>query len=227
MDLPTFKPVSDHAVLIEFGTKVSDDLNRCVVALDKALAQANILGVIETVPALVNLLVLFDPLCTTHTEIEAAVTCLFPIKDNAKEPTQTHVVPVCYDENLSPDIAVVADAVGLSVDEVIAMHLSSKLRVSMYGFAPGYAYLSGLPEAIQVPRKPSVVRGVPIGRVMIAGPQCLITTVVMPTGWSIIGRSPFEVMQDDLSNPFIFDVGDNVVFKRMRREDLPVAMQAP
>ncbi len=227
MGLPTFKPVADYAVLIEFGTKVDDALNRKVVALDKAIAAARITGVVETVPALVNLLVVFDPLATTHTNVQAAVTTLFPLGPTDDVETTAHSVPVCYDTELSPDLINVAKAVDMSIEAVIAAHMSANLRVSMYGFAPGFAYLSGLPDAIQVPRKPSATRGVQTGRVMIAGPQCLITTVVMPTGWSIIGRTAVQVMQDDPDNPFLFNVGDSVTFERIRREDLPARLQAP
>ena len=227
MSLPTFKSVADHALLIEFGTHVDDDLNKKVVALAQVISRTAILGVVETVPALVNLLVVFDPMVTTHTMIQAAVSRLFPL-DVAKHGRQAkHRVAVCYDTELSPDLICVAKANDLSVDAVIAVHLSSELRVSMYGFAPGFAYLSGLPHAIQVPRKPSATRGVPTGRVMIAGPQCLITTVVMPTGWSIIGRSPSQIIQDNPDDPFLFKVGDTVVFDRIQRADLPVGMQSP
>jgi inhibitor of KinA len=227
MTLPTFKPVADRALLIEFGTKVDDALNRKVVTLDQAIAAAKVKGIVETVPALVNLLVIFDPLITTHADIQNAVTALFPLNKAETSNTQTHTVPVCYDTDLSPDLIDVATATGQSVDAVIKAHLSSHLRVAMYGFAPGYAYLSGLPDAIQVPRKPAATRGVPTGRVMIAGPQCLITTVVMPTGWSIIGRSGIQIMQDDPDNPFLFNVGDSVVFERITRAELPIEMQSP
>ncbi len=225
--MPTFKPVADSGVLIEFGTHVDDALNKQVIALDHAIAAADINGIQETVPALVNLLVVFDPLQTTHAQIEAEVRALFPLNMAQDNGGRTHHVPVCYDVELSPDLLAVAEAVNLSVEDVITAHLSCDLRVSMYGFAPGFAYLSGVSPQIQVPRKPSATRGIPKGRVMIAGPQCLITTVVMPTGWSIIGRTPCDVILDDPDKPFLFDVGDTVVFDRITRADLPAELQSP
>ena len=225
MTLARFKFVADHAVLVEFGTEVSDDLNRLVVALDSQINAADIAGVIETVPALVNMLVVFDPIETDHVTIEAAIRCLLPVKNTDEHSATTHRVPVCYDAELTPDLAAVAAAVNLSVDAVIKAHLSQSLRVSMYGFAPGFAYLSGVDKTIQVPRKPAATRDIPKGQVMIAGPQCLITTVVMPTGWSIIGRTAFEVMQSDPDNPFIFKIGDTVKFERTSRSALPAEMQ--
>jgi inhibitor of KinA len=63
------------------------------------------------------------------------------------------------------------------------------------------------------------VRGVPDGSVIIAGAQCLITTLTMPTGWWIIGRSPTRVLTGDTARPFLFDVGDHVRFRRISQSD--------
>ena len=52
-----------------------DRANHAVVALDRALAGAGVVGVGEVLPALVNLLVEFDPVVTDHVEVEAAVAC--------------------------------------------------------------------------------------------------------------------------------------------------------
>jgi inhibitor of KinA len=89
----------------------------------------------------------------------------------------------------------------------------------MYGFAPGYAYLAGVPDAIRLPRKPAPLRGIPAGSVIIAGPQSLVTTLTMPTGWWIIGHSPTRILSEDPERPFLFDVGDTVRFRRIVRTE--------
>jgi inhibitor of KinA len=63
------------------------------------------------------------------------------------------------------------------------------------------------------------VRGVAAGSVIIAGPQCLVTTLTMPTGWWIIGRSPTRILTSDPARPFLFDVGDKVRFRRISRAE--------
>ena len=68
---------------------------------------------------------------------------------------------------------------------------------------------------IQLPRKSAAIRGVPAGSVIIAGPQCLVTTLKMPTGWWIVGRSPTRILSEDPDRPLLFDVGDGVVFRRI------------
>lgn len=214
---PTFTPVADHGLLVEFATEISDATTGAVFALDAALSATPVEGLREVVPALVNLLVVFDPLLTDHSAVEAVVRRLLPSDAGETAAFDRHHVMVCYDEDLGTDLAGVAAACDTSVDAVIAAHLAGDYRVLMYGFAPGYAYMAGVPEVIHVPRKPAAVRGIPAGRVIITGPQCLITTIEMPTGWSIIGSSPANVLRSDPDHPFLFDVGDHVTFERIDR----------
>ncbi|WP_298261335.1 allophanate hydrolase subunit 1 [uncultured Litoreibacter sp.] len=217
---PCFKPVADHSLLVEVSTEISEEANHTVLALDKAIIEARIDGLQEVVPALVNLLVIFDPLTTDHAQVEARIRALLPIKSAGQSASRHHVLDVCYDSELAPDLAAVAKASGLSTEAVISAHCAAQYRVGMYGFAPGYAYLAGVPEAIQVPRKTAPVRDIPAGRVMIAGPQCLCTTLIMPTGWSIIGATSAKIITGDPEQPFLFKVGDSVSFNRIRRESL-------
>ncbi|WP_415183265.1 5-oxoprolinase subunit B family protein [Phaeovulum sp.] len=214
---PRFIPVADHALLVEFATEISDAANAAVRALDRALAADPPKGLREVVPAFVNLLVDFDPDLTDHSTVEAAVRGRLSIPATKAPAATTRVVEVCYDPDLARDLAAVAAATGLEDEAVIKAHLAGDYRVFMYGFAPGYAYLAGVPPAIRVPRKPAPLRGITAGSVLIAGPQCLVTTLTMPTGWSIIGRSPTQILCDDPARPFLFDVGDRVSFKRIDR----------
>ncbi len=213
-----FKPVADHALLVEFDTKISDAVNQAVIALDSAISTAGIKGIREVVPAFVNLLVEFDPLITDHIAIETAVQSLFPINAAQKGNHRHHTVSICYDDDFASDLASVAEASDMSVDAVIKAHLNGDYKICMYGFAPGYAYMAGVPTEIQMPRKPTAVRDISAGSALIAGPQCIITTLMMPTGWSIIGCSPIKILLTDPAQPFLFDVGDRVSFKRIDRE---------
>ena len=212
---PQFKPVADHALLVTFSDTISEEAHAAVIALDQAIAADVPDGVIETVPALVNLLVSFDPIKTDHSAVESHLRTQLKGLESQKVIGVDRQVQVCYEGPFAPDLEAVAAATGLSQEAVINAHLAGDFHVLMYGFSPGYAYLSGVPEAIQVPRKPAPVRGVPAGSVIIAGPQCLITTLTMPTGWSIIGRSPTPIFTGNPDHPFLFDVGDRVVFKRV------------
>lgn len=227
MSLPAFKPVADFALLVELASDVNEQASDQVLALDHAIEAADIAGVQEVIPALVNLSVVFDPQVIDHTQLETAIRALFPLRDDAELTPTEHIVPVCYDPDLTPDLGVVAQTHGLSIEAVIKAHSSASYRVGMYGFAPGFAYLSGVPEAIQVPRKAQATRDIPTGSVMIAGPLCIVTSLVMPTGWTIIGRSPTRVITGRPERPFLFDVGDRVRFDPISRDALPSEMLSP
>ncbi|PID60574.1 MAG: kinase [Gammaproteobacteria bacterium] len=209
------KPVADRAVLVSFADELDDAAHQRIIALDRLLAEDPPEGMLEAVPALVNILLIFDPEVTDHDTLSAAVEQRLAGLESAVIDGREHVVQVCYDEAFAPDLAAVAEATGLSVEAVIEAHLAADFQVLMYGFVPGYAYLGGVPKAIQVPRKPAPVRGVAAGSVIIAGPQCLVTTLIMPTGWSIIGRSPTKILTGDDTRPFLFDVADRVRFERI------------
>jgi inhibitor of KinA len=216
---PVFSPVAEHSLMVEFGDRIEPTVQGRVRALDAALASSSFEGFLEAVPTYASILIRFDPLRTDHALAEAHVRGLL---DRAETAVQRHTlreVAVCYDEGLAPDLAAVVEATGMTPEAVVAAHLAGDYAVAMYGFAPGYAYLTGVPEAIRLPRKPAAVRGVPAGSVIIAGAQCLVTTITMPTGWWVIGRSPTRILTGDADRPFLFDVGDPVRFRRISRAE--------
>ncbi|MGV8952440.1 MAG: 5-oxoprolinase subunit B family protein [Cypionkella sp.] len=221
---PIFRAVAEQGVLVEFGETITPAAHRAVLHLDAMLAKTPCKGFAEATPAYVNLLVRFDPLITDHAGIETdlrALIALPPLPDTAKT---TQVVQVCYDTDLAPDLTEVAARTGLSPDAVIAAHLAGDYTVYLYGFAPGYAYLGGVPAALHLPRKDTAVRGVAAGSVIIAGPQCIVTTMTMPTGWWRIGASPTQILRDDPARPFLFDVGCAVTFQRISRDAYQAAL---
>jgi inhibitor of KinA len=221
--LPVYRPVADHALLVEFGEKITREAHALVLRLDAALSAKAFPGFRESVPAYVNVLIDFDPAVADHKTAQDAVEALLGVKDTVEVKGETREVLVCYDPEFAPDLPTVAQRTGLGVEDLIAAHLQGDYSVYMYGFAPGYAYLAGVPEAIQLPRKTAAVRDVAAGSVLIAGPQCLVTTLVMPSGWWNIGRSPTRILTKDEDHPFLFDVGDRVRFRRIDRrqfEDL-------
>lgn len=215
MKTPRFTHIADHALLVAFADDFSAQAHAQVVALDQAIAADLPAGVIETVPALVNLLVSFDPIVTDHAQVETDLRGRLAHLHIHEVAGGKRRMQICYEADFAPDLDAVAKATGLSTQAVISAHVAGDYHVLMYGFSPGYAYLSGVAAAIQVPRKPAPVRDVPAGSVIIAGPQCLVTTLTMPTGWSIIGRSPTQILTGDADNPFLFDVGDSVAFERI------------
>jgi inhibitor of KinA len=212
---PIFRPVADHALLVEFGSEITAEAYAKVRHLDAILAKQAPQGFIESVPAYVNILVEFDPLLTDHDTLKQSLIDLLSLKIDAPPISTEHKVQICYDPAFAPDLPEVARLCGLSEAEVIAAHLAGEYSVFLYGFAPGYAYLAGVPQSLHLPRKDVALRDVPAGSVIIAAGQCLVTTLKMPTGWWIIGRSTTEILCQNPDRPFLFDVGDSIRFQRI------------
>lgn len=223
---PRMLPVADRALLVEFGETIDEAVHGKVLAFDAALRGAAIPGMVEAVPAMVNLLLVFDPLQTDHGTLANAVRALLGRLTRTSRPVTEHEVQVCYDGDCGRDLAAVSEQTGLPIEAVIAAHLAGDYSVFMYGFAPGYAYLSGVPQGIRLPRKSAPVRNVPAGSVIIAGGQCLVTTLTMPTGWWVIGRSSARILTGDEDKPFLFDVGDRVRFRRVGLDALTMGAGA-
>lgn len=217
MRFPLFRPVAEHAVLIEFGADIDAETHAKVLHLDAMLQSDPPFGFHEAVPAYVNLLVEFDPIVTDHRSIIQAIETLIAKPAFLRQTAGLHQVDICYDADFAPDLPQVAMRSGLSQEAAIAAHLAGDYSVFLYGFAPGYAYLGGVPQVLQHPRKETALRGVAAGSVIIAGPQCIVTTLTMPTGWWIIGRSPTQILRDDPARPFLFEVGDHIRFRRIDR----------
>ncbi len=215
--IPVAKPVGDTGLLFEFGTAIDPAVFDRILAIDAALAADPPLGMRETVPAYVSLLVVYDPLVTDAAALEADVRARIGSTATTPPAGSDHVIPMCWDADLAPDLADAAAQLGMAPEALIAAHLGAEYRVYMYGFAPGYAYMDGVPPALHLPRKAVPVRSRPVGSIMIAGGQCLITTLPMPTGWWVIGATATPVLRIGDASPFLFQPGDRVRFAAQSR----------
>lgn len=220
---PTVKPVGDTGLLLEFGSVIDAAIFDRILAIDAALAADPPVGMLETIPAYVSLLIVYDPLVTDAATLEAEALRRVD-RSGASPPASTeHIIPICHDADFAPDLAEAAERLGISPEALVAAHLDAEYRVYMYGFAPGYAYMDGVPAQLHLPRKAVPVRSRPAGSVMIAGGQCLITTLPMPTGWWVIGRTSTALLRPHAANPFLFQPGDSVHFREQSRAEFEAA----
>lgn len=118
-------------------------------------------------------------------------------------------IPVVYD---GEDLPVVAAATGLSVPEVIACHQQPLYTSAFCGFAPGFAYLSGLDPRLHVPRRDTPRARVAPGSVAIAGPYSAVYPSASPGGWHLLGRTSMTVWDPTRSDPALLAPGTLVRF---------------
>jgi inhibitor of KinA len=212
---PRLLPSGDAAITVEFSRDIDDAANQRVLALDRALSDAPLSGVTETVPTYRSLMIHFDPRRLTTEALADALAGL----DYASAPPRTRRqlwhIPACYDPPHGGDIAEIAELFGLSPARIIGLHHGARYRVYMYGFAPGFTFLGGLPEELKIPRRVVPRPPAPSGSLLIAGGQALIASCAMPTGWYGIGRTPVKMFDPRRGRIFLAGIGDELCFERI------------
>lgn len=118
------------------------------------------------------------------------------------------VVDVVFD---GVDLPFVASLAGLSVPDLVATLTDISFSVAFCGFAPGFAYLSGLPW--NVPRLDTPRTRVPAGSVALAAEFAGIYPSPSPGGWRIVGHSDVELFCVDREPPALFTPGRTVRFR--------------
>jgi KipI family sensor histidine kinase inhibitor len=119
-------------------------------------------------------------------------------------------VPTTYDGD---DLDRVARLWDMTRAEVVATHTSTEFVVAFCGFAPGFAYCSGLPDHLSVPRLDSPRTKVRAGSVGLAGPWTGVYPTPSPGGWQLIGRTELELWDVARDRPATLAPGTRVRFQ--------------
>lgn len=143
-------------------------------------------------------------------EVAAAVEVAPQAPQAAGGAGDTAVLPVRYD---GQDLERVAAQVGCSVDTVIALHTGATFRVAFLGFAPGFAYLEGLPARLQLPRRSVPRVHVPAGAVAIADRFSAVYPRSSPGGWHLLGSTTAVLFDAERQAPATLRTGMWVRFE--------------
>jgi KipI family sensor histidine kinase inhibitor len=208
--------------LLETGTGAADQDGNGAATVAALIRAADLPGVIDVVPGAVTVLVSVEPgswslagLAARLTELASAAAA---VQVTAAGGVET--MDVCYD---GPDLADMASLTGLSVAEVIARHQAAEYRVGWLGFAPGFAYLTGLdPLLAAVPRLDSPRQRVPAGSVAIAGGLAAVYPAASPGGWRLLGRTTARLWDPDRDPPALLTPGTRVRFRLVENLPAPV-----
>lgn len=197
-----FLPVSRNALLVELP-----DLARTLDLL-AALQAAPLAGVSELVPAARTILVYFDPWKTSASLLRSAIAGL-RIAARQDGGGARVEIPVDY---RGEDLAEVAALLGVDVPELIRRHTGQDYTVAFTGFAPGFAYLSGGHESLQVPRRSTPRTRVPAGSVALAGSFSAVYPDETPGGWQLLGTTAVRMWDLQRDPPALLQPGMRVRF---------------
>jgi len=221
-------PAGESVLVIEFEERIDPLVNATTIACAEAMQAASLAGVRDVVPTYRSVAVYFDPLRTdtdallermTH-EAETAGPGALAVREPLR-------IPVCYGEDLGPDLPHVAAFAKTTADDVVQMHAGATYRVFMLGFVPGFAYLGMADSRIAMPRRSTPRVRVPAGSVGIAGVQTGIYPAETPGGWQLIGQTPMRPFDSARDDPFLMKAGDAVQFYPIDRAEFDRLRAAP
>ena len=197
----TLLPYGPHGWLVELAP---DD----VIGFAGAVIRQADPDVVQVVPAARTVLVEL----AAGGDRERVEAWLATLESEPRRPDRSGLlveIPVVYD---GPDLADVAAACGLSTDEVVLRHHAGRYECAFCGFAPGFAYLTGLDAGLQVPRRPTPRTRVPAGAVAIAAEYTAVYPSPSPGGWHLIGTTDVALWDASRPEPALIRPGTAVRF---------------
>ena len=209
---PTISPVGDCAISIDFGQVIDPKINRQIRQVIEQIKVLQLDGIIELVPTYCALLVQYDAMVYTYSDICRILDPILQefVTDNVIERVMIVEIPTVYGGEFGPDLGFVASHNHISEDEVVSIHSGTDYLVYMLGFIPGFTYLGGMDPRIATPRLSSPRTLIPAGSVGIAGEQTGTYPSESPGGWQIIGRTPVTMYDMSKKQAALLQAGDYV-----------------
>ena len=217
---PIVKPASDRTILVQFGSGISEDIRTHVLFYSKAFVRSLNSIINDISPGYTSILVRLKkeiPISKGLVEINKLLKSHTEI--NISNP-KTVKIPVCYDEEFSPDMKRVIKHTGYSSCEIIKRHLSGDYVVYFIGFSPGFPYIGGMDQALETPRLESPRFAVPAGAVAIGGKQTGIYPIESPGGWNIIGRTHLPLFNWSTLGSSPIKIGNRIEFHAVSKNKL-------
>jgi KipI family sensor histidine kinase inhibitor len=211
--VPLLRPLGDRGLLVRFGDTLTEAANRATVAFARQAELTPPAGVLEVVPNLISVLLVYDNARTDHELLSGEVRVLLGTTATPEPDPKRHRVRVTFDGD---DLDEVAAALALTPAGFVAAHDRAPLRVLATGFAPGFVYCGFHEAKLMLPRRMAIRPTVPAGTVLFAAGQTAIASTPIPTGWHVIGHTGFRNFDPAADPPTRLRAGDEIVFEAAR-----------
>lgn len=225
--------IADDAVRIDAGCIVDASHGRDVTtAGDSADAVSNLATLhaiaerlrsdatirpLDAVATPAGIVVRVLPLTDRAAVDNAIAAALRELTTSASTQPRTINIPVCFDPEFAPDLDEVAAHADLCRDACIDAICRTEHAVAFLGFAPGFAYMLGLPGRFRIPRLDTPRTRVPAGSVAVAERYTGIYPAELPGGWRLIGRTPVAMFDATRAQPARLRPNDRVRFHAIDR----------
>ena len=193
------------------GAEFDLQLQTRLVSLARSLREEQSqFRVLEVVPGVNNLLLVFDPLAMALDDAYRLLTTRWTeSRATLDAASREFEIPVVYG---GEDISKVAAGAHISEEEVIQRHAAARYVVACVGGYPGFPYLAGLPDALKTPRRAVPRARLDKGAVIIGGAQAGVMPCAGPSGWHVIGNTEVSLFSPDRHPPCLLRAGDRIRF---------------
>ncbi len=219
-EYPQIKPMGDRAILIDFDQKLDENLLGKLLNFKEFIEKELLEDKVEVINTYCSLLIIYP--CTIENIYEkvSAINRLISTANIGNNyNSKVFKIPVCYEEEFGLDLAYLSKEKNLEISEIIEIHTAPLYTVFFIGFLPGFLYLGGLDNRLQISRKTTPRIKVQKGAVGIGENQTGIYPKSSPGGWQIIGNSPITFFDKNIDPPCEISPGDKVKFYSISKDE--------
>ncbi len=211
--------LGDSALYCDFGEKINKEINLNVINFFKNLQKLKIKGITNISPSYNKLIISFDLSETSFSALKDKVLSI-KSEDFKKEISENIKIPVCFDEEFTPDLNRLSSNLNISQEDILKKFLEKNYYCYMTGFIAGMPFLGDIDKKMRFKRLETPRVKVPKGAVGITEQFCNIYTFESPGGWNIIGNTPAKVFNKlDSKNPTLIKPGDNINFFKISKKE--------
>jgi urea carboxylase len=205
---PVYRPLGDCMLGVEFGDEANLELNFKVLELERLAREAQIPGVVETVPSFRQLVLVLDRSRTNHARAQEALSRIIADAGEVTSlPSRRFVLPCWYDDPWSRELAeryevdnnleIVARENGITKEEVIERHTSTDFWVVCVGFTPGCYFSKPLDPVMHLaaPKWKTPRDYTPARCLALAGFSTGAYPVASPGGYQLLGRLAVNIYE--------------------------------
>ncbi len=184
--------LGDSALYCDFGEKINKEINLNVINFFKNLQKLKIKGITNISPSYNKLIISFDLSETSFSALKDKVLSI-KSEDFKKEISENIKIPVCFDEEFTPDLNRLSSNLNISQEDILKKFLEKNYYCYMTGFIAGMPFLGDIDKKMRFKRLETPRVKVPKGAVGITEQFCNIYTFESPGGWNMIGNTPAKV----------------------------------
>ena len=232
---PRIEVVAIDCLMVRLFDVIAEANMPWMLAATQRLREGFGAALVDLVPSYTTLMVHYDLTALSPAQARGVIDqALTDLQPQTQGSGQCHVLPVWYDLSVGPELSLLSQRSGLSVDEVIRRHSTHEYQVFALGFAPGFAFMGLVDEILATPRLSTPRKRVAAGSVGIAERQTAAYPVVSPGGWNLIGRTPAKLFDRERDGYSLMQPGDTVRFEAVEHaefinlggDDTPLEAQA-